>query len=357
MSTLTVDHLGKRYGAACALDDVSMVFPAGRITAVLGPSGSGKSTLLMAIAGLVRPDAGLVRLDGTDITGLPADRRGFGLVQQSYALFPHLDVLANAAFGLRCRGVARPERERRSRIALDRLGITHLAARGIRQLSGGEQQRVAIARAIAYDPPILLLDEPLAALDAQLRSGLRAELRRLVTDLGVTTVLVTHDQSEAMELGDQLAILRHGRLVQLGAPSAVYARPADAFVGRFLGAANLIPGTGVNGHAVDTALGRLLVANPPPIGACWAMLRPEDLQVATAADGGFQAQCEQRLHLGDRLRLQVGVAGLRLTVDLPNDYRIEPGESLRLEPKPGRTIAMPRLPDEESPHDQRTTAP
>jgi len=346
MSTLSVEHLGKRYGATSALDNVTASFRSGGITTILGPSGSGKSTLLLAIAGLLRPDTGRILLDGRDVAGIPADRRGFGLVQQSYALFPHLDVLANAAFGLRCRGIGRADRERRAGAALARLGIAHLANRGVRNLSGGEQQRVAIARAIAFDPPVLLLDEPMAALDAQLRSSVRAELRELVRDLGITTVLVTHDQSEAMEMGEHLVILRSGRIEQAGCPSTVYAQPANAFVAGFLGAANLLPGTGVNGDAVDTVLGRLWVDSPPPSGACWAMVRPEDLQVVPSAVDGFAARCERLLYLGNRLRLQVCAAGLRLTVDVPNDQHIVAGDTIHLRPKPGRTIALPRNPDE-----------
>ncbi|WAL64134.1 ABC transporter ATP-binding protein [Amycolatopsis cynarae] len=230
------------YGQTCALAGLDLSVARGQTLALLGPSGSGKSTALKVLAGFVRPTSGRVLLDGVDITGLPPARRGLGVVVQSYALFPHLRVADNVAFGLRARRRPRSEVRERTREALELVGMADYARRFPRELSGGQQQRVAIARALAIRPPVLLLDEPLSALDAALREDMVAELLRLRAELPDTTVVyVTHDQGEALALADHIAVMRDARLVETGPCERLYRHPRHPFTARFLGAANLIP--------------------------------------------------------------------------------------------------------------------
>ena len=239
---LDAEHLTKRYGATAALDDVSISVGRGRFVTLLGPSGSGKTTLLMVIAGFVAPDAGRLLLDGRPIEHLPPEKREFGMVFQGYALFPHLSVAENVAFPLRVRRTPRAEIARRVTDALDLVQLGPLADRMPKQLSGGQQQRVALARALVFRPSLLLLDEPLSALDKNLRVSMQEELKALHDRLGLTFVYVTHDQQEALSLSDEVAILHRGRLVQLGPPTALYERPASRFVAGFLGRSNFFTG-------------------------------------------------------------------------------------------------------------------
>jgi putative spermidine/putrescine transport system ATP-binding protein len=238
MSGLEVHGLVAGYARGAALHGVDLAVAAGELVALLGPSGCGKTTALRTVAGLLPVRAGRVVLDGDDITRTPPHRRELGLVFQSYALFPHLDVFGNVAFGLRLRRVAAEEIRRRADEALERVGLAGLQARLPAQLSGGQQQRVALARAIVLKPRLLLLDEPLSNLDAQLRVEMRAELRRLQRELGLAMLHVTHDQAEALALADRIVVLREGRVAQAGTPQAVFERPADAFVAAFMGYEN-----------------------------------------------------------------------------------------------------------------------
>jgi thiamine transport system ATP-binding protein len=232
---LQIEDVTVRFGDRLALDGVSLGVDEGEVVGVLGPSGSGKSTLLRVIAGLQRPDSGRVLLDGRDLVSVPPHRRGIGMVFQDHALFDHLDVHDNVAFGLRMRGVGAEEIRERVAQALDRVGLAGFERRSVTTLSGGEQQRVALARALAPEPRVLLLDEPLGALDRRLRDRLLEDLESLFATTDVTALYVTHDQAEAFALGDRVAVLREGRLVQAGTPDDVWARPADADVARFLG--------------------------------------------------------------------------------------------------------------------------
>jgi len=240
---LALQGLSKRYGSFAAVDDVSLKVERGQFLTLLGPSGSGKTTILMCIAGFVAPSAGAVLLDGRDITALPPERRDFGMVFQGYALFPHMTVAENVAFPLRVRKLGPAEREAKVRAALDLVQLGRFADRLPRQLSGGQQQRVALARALVFDPDLLLLDEPLSALDKKLRAELQEELKALHRRVGRTFVNVTHDQEEALSLSDRVAILNHGRLVQEGAPAALYEYPHTRFVADFLGKSNFLPCT------------------------------------------------------------------------------------------------------------------
>jgi sulfate transport system ATP-binding protein len=253
-TAITVRGANKRYGDFAALDNVDFEVPSGSLTALLGPSGSGKSTLLRAIAGLDQPDTGTVTINGRDVTNVAPQQRGIGFVFQHYAAFKHMNVRDNVAFGLRIR--KRPKAEIKEKVdnLLEVVGLSGFQTRYPNQLSGGQRQRMALARALAVDPQVLLLDEPFGALDAKVREDLRAWLRRLHEDVHVTTVLVTHDQSEALDVADRIAVLNKGRIEQVGSPADVYDTPANAFVMSFLGAVSSLNGTLVRPH--DIRVGR-----------------------------------------------------------------------------------------------------
>ncbi|MYW01391.1 ABC transporter ATP-binding protein [Streptomyces sp. SID3343] len=268
-SAIGIEDLTVRYGPVVALEGLSLDVARGETVALLGPSGSGKSTALKAVAGFLRPEAGRITLAGRDVTYDPPNRRGIGVVVQNYALFPHMRVAANVAFGLKARRVPRAEVARRVTEALDMVGMANYAKRYPRELSGGQQQRVAIARALAIRPPVLLLDEPLSALDATLRSDLLGELQRLRADLpDVAIMYVTHDQTEALALADRIAVMRDARLVDLDATDRLYRRPPSEFTASFLGAANLLPADvlatcAAEDASVRVAVGGLTVAADP----------------------------------------------------------------------------------------------
>ncbi|OBG66112.1 MULTISPECIES: sulfate/molybdate ABC transporter ATP-binding protein [unclassified Mycobacterium] len=251
---IIVRNAHKRYGDFVALDNVDFVVPSGSLTALLGPSGSGKSTLLRAIAGLDQPDSGTITINGNDVTRIPPQRRGIGFVFQHYAAFKHLTVRDNVAYGLKIR--KRPKAEVKAKVdnLLEVVGLSGFQNRYPNQLSGGQRQRMALARALAVDPQVLLLDEPFGALDAKVREDLRAWLRRLHDEVHVTTVLVTHDQAEALDVADRIAVLNHGRIEQVGSPTEVYDAPATAFVMSFLGAVSTLNGNLVRPH--DIRVGR-----------------------------------------------------------------------------------------------------
>src|SRR6185312_15038879 len=249
MAELTVRNLGLRLGENEILRGVSMSVPRGKVVALLGPSGSGKTTLLRAVAGLETPHTGSIRIgertlyDSANGANLPAEKRGLGLVFQSYALWPHRTVFDNVAYGLKLRGVSAGEKKRRVEAALAQIGLAHLAARYPHQLSGGQQQRVALARALVYEPPVILLDEPLSNLDAKLREEARAWLRQLIVTLGLSAIHVTHDQVEAMAIADRVVLLDAGLVAQEGTPTALYNEPATLFAAEFMGANDRLNGT------------------------------------------------------------------------------------------------------------------
>lgn len=283
MTLLHIETISKRYGPVAALDDVSLSVDVGSRTAVVGPSGSGKSTLLRIIAGFEFPDRGIVRFDGKPLAegpaGVPAHKRGIGIVSQDGALFPHLSVADNVAFGFE-RGA--PDRTRRVAELLDMVELDGaMATRRPHQLSGGQQQRVALARALGRRPRLMLLDEPFSALDTGLRETMRKAVVRVLQMAGITAILVTHDQTEALSFADQVAVLREGRLIQAGPPQTLYQHPRDRETARFLGDAVLLPATVSNGFA-DCALGRVEVEGGHA-GKAEIMLRPE--QISIVADG------------------------------------------------------------------------
>jgi sulfate transport system ATP-binding protein len=312
--SITIQGVARRFGDFAALDDVSVEIPSGSLTALLGPSGSGKSTLLRVIAGLERPDAGAVEIDGRDATALPPQRRGVGFVFQHYAAFKHMTVRENVAFGLKV--ARRPKDEIRARVEelLELVQLPGLADRYPAQLSGGQRQRMALARALAVEPQVLLLDEPFGALDARVRQELRAWLRRLHDEVHVTTVFVTHDQEEAMEVADRIVVMNHGRVEQVGGPRDLYEHPANAFVMGFVGPV--------------TRLGELFI-------------RPHDLQVRREPNGTTaEAMVERLVHLGFEVRADLVLGdGQRLQAQLSredaDELELAPGQIVFV--RPGRT--------------------
>lgn len=282
---ISIRKLRKTFGSAVAVDDVSLDVEPGEFLALLGPSGSGKSTILMGIAGFESPTSGQIFMDNADCTHIPSYRRNVGMVFQNYTLFPHLSVLDNVAFPLKMRGLGKTERYAQAERALRSVHLDGYGARMPHQLSGGQQQRVALARAIVYKPRLLLMDEPFSALDKKLRQEMRLETKRLHAELGLTVVFVTHDQEEALTMADRVAVLKDGRLQQVGSPRALYERPLNRFVAGFIGDMNFIPVT-FAGDSVQLPGGqawklpRAAVVDALPPGSATVAVRPERLSLA-----------------------------------------------------------------------------
>jgi sulfate transport system ATP-binding protein len=319
---IIVNGVSKRYGTAVAVADVTLEIPAGSLTALLGPSGGGKSTLLRIIAGLETPDEGRVEMDGEDVTDVPVRKRGVGFCFQHYAPFRHLTVRRNVAFGLEVRRRPKPEIREKVDELLDLVKLSHLADRYPSQLSGGQRQRMALARALAIEPKVLLLDEPFGALDAQVRQQLRRWLRDLHEKIAVTTVLVTHDQEEAMEVADGLVIINEGRLEQVGSPAEIYDRPNNEFVLKFLGPATQLAGVWV---------------------------RPHDLIVHRGAEGGgYRAVVDRITHLGFEVRIDLQLDNgettwVQLSRGAADELGLEIGDvvSVALSPHASQAIGAP----------------
>lgn len=298
MADVQVEGLVKAYGAMRALDEVTMHFPDGKFFGLLGPSGSGKTTLLRAIAGFVIPDKGQVSIGSERVEEVPVEAREIGMVFQNYALFPNMTVAENVAFGLHVRKVSGADRARRVAEVLELVQLGPLGARKPHQLSGGQRQRVAMARAIVTRPRVLLLDEPLSALDKSLRVDMQIELKRIQREVGITTIFVTHDQEEALTLSDQIGVLKEGRLVRHGAPRDVYNNPGDAFTARFLGEANLFSGKPEAG-GLRLQDGTLIVGVPP--GTSTIAVRPESMTLSTTEPdqpNSIVATLRQRIFAG-----------------------------------------------------------
>ncbi|GGL97473.1 Fe(3+) ions import ATP-binding protein FbpC [Streptomyces fumigatiscleroticus] len=293
-----------RFGGRAVLDAVDLGVAEHEVVCVLGPSGSGKSTLLRVVAGLQPLDAGRVLLEGRDQTGVPAHRRGVGLMFQDHQLFPQRDVGGNVAFGLRMHGVPKAEQQERVGELLELVGLPGAARRAVSALSGGEQQRVALARALAPRPRLLMLDEPLGQLDRSLRERLVVELRELFGTLGTTVLAVTHDQGEAFALADRVVVMRDGRIAQSGTPLQVWQRPADAFVARFLGFENVVEAT-VAGPAADTPWGKVPLPGDAPQGTRTVLVRPAGVRLVPVGEGlrcTVAARTFQGTHVAVRLQ-------------------------------------------------------
>ena len=323
-----IDNLVKKFGDFTAVDNVSLHIEPGEIFFMLGPSGCGKTTLLRCVAGFHTPDAGRITIGDRDVTSLPPYVRDTGMVFQSYALWPHMTIAQNVAFGLEMRNVPRSEIDRRVKVALDHVKIADRADSKPNQLSGGQQQRVALARALVIEPKCLLLDEPLSNLDAKLRLEMRIEIRRICKEAGLTALYVTHDQKEALAIADRLAVMREGRLQQVGSPAEVYRNPANRFVAGFIGEANFI-----DGKAVSTSNGRLALETPlgvfearipatvaDPSSASAICVRPENLHLlpadATTGANRMRGRIVQSVYQGE-------IAQHVVAVDLPDGAPLE----------------------------------
>ncbi len=346
-SSVELRSVTKRFGALAAVDDLDLQLDRGEFFTLLGPSGCGKTTTLRMIAGFEQPTSGAIRIEGEDVAGLPPHRRPTNTVFQSYALFPHLSVEANVAFGLKRKKVARDEIAERVRAELERVGLAAEAKRKPSQLSGGMQQRVALARALVNLPKVLLLDEPLGALDLKLRKGLQVELKRIQREVGITFVYVTHDQEEALTMSDRIAVMNRGRVEQVATPEEVYERPATTFVAGFIGVSNLMPATVVGSGRVRLQSGPEITTGTDGLASgerCAAVVRPEKLRVTPLGEGETDAEgstrvegvVESSLYLGTATQIVVGLdEGVRMTVLVPNASEAErqrlPGGGARVE--------------------------
>jgi iron(III) transport system ATP-binding protein len=312
-----IDHVSFRYGSDVVLDDVDLGIEEGEFFAFLGPSGSGKTTLLRLIAGFGAPAAGRILIGARDVTGLPPWGRNVGMVFQSYALWPHMTVAKNVAFGLERRRLPRAEVDRKVGEVLALVGLSEFAGRRPAQLSGGQQQRVAVARTLVIEPDVLLLDEPLSNLDAQLRTEMRSEIRGLQRKLGLTAIYVTHDQEEANAIADRIAVLDGGRIQQVGAPVDLYDSPANRFVATFLGTANLIEGRIEPGSRFVAADGLVLGGVRGEVGPGCLSLRPQAITLVGTGQG-LSATVLAREFLGGIVRYRVQTGAQEMIVDVPH---------------------------------------
>ena len=316
---VTLEHVNKLFDERTVVNDVNLEIHAGEFFSLLGPSGCGKTTTLRMIGGFELPDSGRILIDGRDVTHDEPETRPLNTVFQSYALFPHLSVFDNVAFGLRFEkpgSVSKKSDKERVMEALELVALGSFGERRVPQLSGGEQQRVALARALVLEPSVLLLDEPLGALDAQLRARLQVELASLQRQIGITFIYVTHDQHEAFTMSDRIGVMREGKLIQVAPPREIYEKPASIDVAKFVGAANLLPGRVVTTGVVEISGVKFAAPQSAPIGDGMVMIRPERIHVGT---GSLQATIERVTFAGSSLRIALNVGGVKLVAEIPND--------------------------------------
>ena len=333
MALLEITHLEKTFDRP-AVRDISLKLEQGRVLCLLGPSGCGKTTLLRLIAGLEEPDRGSIFFEGRDVTQKPVHLRQFGMMFQEFALFPHKNVFDNVAFGLQMLDLDAARVETRTAAMLELTGLADLRQRNVAELSGGERQRVALARSLAPEPRLLMLDEPLGSLDRALRERLLLEIRSILKELRMTAIFVTHDQSEAFSVGDDIAVMNQGRVVQKDTPESLHMHPRSLFVARFLGFKNLLPGSITEAGGINTDLGTLFPANTgAPAGKkVTVLLRPESARLAGSrkpdvAAGIIAGRVAGRLFVGQRFRVRVALENnLELTFDLPNHHPPPPLE-------------------------------
>jgi putative spermidine/putrescine transport system ATP-binding protein len=347
MSGVSLRDVSKAFGAVRALDDVSLDVQQGELVALLGPSGCGKTTLLRAVAGLERPDQGQILIGGTDVSDVPTRQRPIGMVFQSYALFPNMTVRQNVAFPLRVRGQAAEQIKRRVDELLELVHLTDQAERYPNQISGGQQQRAALGRALAPDPQVLLLDEPLSALDALVRTRLRDEIRRIQQAVRTTALYVTHDQAEAMAIADRVAVLNHGRIEQIARPPELYEAPSTRFSASFVGSRNAVE-LPIQDGWIRMGEAFRLAAPPGTNGVALVFFRPEDVEILTNGQGdGHPATVEVKTFLGSltRLHLVADIDGrqARMQADLPSRQALalEPGTAVRIRIDPAGVRVFP----------------
>ena len=328
---VSIDHVSHSFGPARVLDDVSLHLAPDSYTVLLGPSGSGKTTLLSILGGFLAPERGRVMIRGEDCTSLAPAKRPTATVFQDYALFPHMTIGANVGFGLRMKGVARPERDAKARAMLEVVGLAAAFDRKPHQLSGGQRQRVALARALVVEPAVLLLDEPLGALDLKLRRQMQDELKAIQKRVGTAFIHVTHDQEEAMALADHVVVMNHGRIEDQGGPERVYAKPATRFTATFMGESTIVPGRVGNGM-IDTALGRF----PAPPDAAHVAVRPEHVSLG----GGLEGEVIDVVYQGSFRRVTARVNGVELLARLPAGTAVAPGQRVPLSIDPAHVILL-----------------
>lgn len=337
MAGVRLSRLLKTFGETVAVDNIDLDVPDGSLTTFLGPSGCGKTTTLRMVAGLETPSAGTISLGDEIVHGdgvhIPAERRRIGMVFQSYAVWPHMTVFDNVAYPLKVRRMRRDELRRRTNAALKTVQLEELAERFPAQLSGGQQQRVAVARAIVFEPRILLLDEPLSNLDAKLRVQMRIEIRELQQRLGVTTLYVTHDQHEALAISDQVAVMNHGEIVQLGSPQDIYERPVSKFVADFVGWTNFLPGTMTDNGSVNV-LGETIDVNCSGLAAgtdVHVTIRPEDVRIGTNGNGQevtFNGDVRTSMYMGRNLMCEIAIGEYVMQAHVPTSVAVKIGETV-----------------------------
>ncbi|WP_430591910.1 ABC transporter ATP-binding protein [Humidisolicoccus flavus] len=326
-TAVAFESIVKSYGDNTVLHGVDLDIQPGEFVSLLGPSGCGKTTALRVLAGLERAQSGVVRIGGADVSSVPTNKRDLGMVFQSYSLFPHLDVAANTGFGLSMRGVRKSVAAKRVHDALTLVGLDHLAERFPHELSGGQQQRVALARALVTEPRVLLLDEPLSALDAKVRVQLRDEIRRIQLRLGITTVFVTHDQEEALAVSDRIAVMNAGRIEQIATPEELYLRPATAFVAAFVGLSSEVPAN-ISAGVADVFGQQLPVLEAAPDGPASVLLRPENVRLSGS---GIPATVMESTFLGSMRRTLVKLeTGELVRIQHPVSERVVFGERVAI---------------------------
>ena len=338
---VTFEDMHRWYGSVHALNGLSIDIAPGEFIALLGPSGCGKTTALRALGGLDEVDQGRILVGGKDVTNVPTNRRNMGIVFQAYSLFPNMSARDNVGYGLRLRGVNAAARKKKAEETLELVGLGAQAGRYPHQMSGGQQQRVALARALAIEPSVLLLDEPLSALDAKVRRQLREEIRRIQIMVGITTLFVTHDQEEALAMGDRVGVMSAGRLEQIAAPTELYDRPKTRFVAEFVGLTNRIPGTAANGSVSVLGTNVPLLDGSAPSGAVFALVRPENIRVSATPDGSARVAAVS--FLGSLCRAQVTLPDETLVVAQMSAAEagdLQPGAAVRVSVVPAPVFAV-----------------